>query len=253
MKQLIRQKLKAFSIHLALSLLVLLSFLLYAFYVWYPAPYYEVAGLDRITLVLITVDLILGPTLTFILYKKNKPHLKLDLGIIAIVQLAALAYGINTIYQGHPAYVVFAVDRFELIPAAEIDPSTAKREEFRTSMLWKPLLAFARIPENREEHNKLLFEVVMEHKPGVERRPKYYEPLEGHLEEMLERAMSTKKLLADAHAKDSISGFLESHKGKLGDYAFFPLVGKSKDVILAIRRKTGEMVGTLPIDPWAYY
>ncbi len=253
MRHVIKEKLKAFTIHLALSLLVLSSFLLYAFYIWYPAPYYEVAGLDRITAILIAVDLVLGPTLTFLLYRKGKPRLKFDLTLIAIVQLAALAYGMNTIYEGHPAYVVFAVDRFELVPVTDVDPGTAKHEEFKTSTLWKPVLAFAKIPEEREERNKLLFEVVVEQKPGVERRPQYYEPIGNHLNDMLRRAMKPEKLLDSPEIRKHLADFLRTHKGKMEDYAFFPLVGKSKDLIVAIRRETGEMTGTLPIDPWNYY
>lgn len=109
------KKLKASLLHFALSLVVIGSFALFASQVWYPSPFLEISGLLAILLILVTVDLILGPLLTFVVYKPNKPRLKLDLTVIAFVQLAALGYGMYTIHQGHPAYVTFAVDRFTLI------------------------------------------------------------------------------------------------------------------------------------------
>lgn len=250
MKQLLQQKFKAAAIHLGLSTLVLTTFFLYVLLIWYPAPYGQISGLGHIATVLVGVDLVLGPLLTFILYRKNKPRLKFDLSVIAVIQLAALAYGIHAVYERHPSYVVFAVDRFELIAAKDVDPSQAKLDEFKVSELWLPKLVFAKLPEDREEHNRLLFEVVLGGLPGVQWRPQYYEPIENHLQDMLPRAMDSDWFFNNEQNQLKLEAFLDEKGGSVEDFAYFPLVGKEKDVVLAIRRDNGEIIGSIDVYPW---
>jgi len=250
MKKTLQQKLKAAAIHLSLSTVILSSFLLYVFFIWYPSPYAEISGLGYIVTVLVGVDLVLGPLLTFILYKKNKPHLLFDLSVIVLIQFAALSYGMYAVYKKHPSYVVFAVDRFELIAAKDVDPTQARREEFKVSELWFPKHVFAKIPEDREEHNQLLFDVVLGGQLGVQWRPQYYEPLEDHLQTMLNAAMDAGQLFNSKNRKNRLNAFLHKHGGAVSDYAFFPLVGKEKDVVMAVRSDTGELTGAIDVYPW---
>ena len=44
-------------------------------------------------LLMIGVDVVIGPLLTLIVFDPKKKHLKFDLVVIAALQLAALAYG----------------------------------------------------------------------------------------------------------------------------------------------------------------
>ena len=108
-------KLHAFLIHLAGSALVVGALCAIIFFVWYPAPYFAAKGASGVLRVLIGVDLILGPTLTLILFRPRKPGLVFDLSIIATIQLAALVFGTTVIYQERPYYAVFAVDRFQVL------------------------------------------------------------------------------------------------------------------------------------------
>ena len=73
------------------------------------------------------MDVVLGPVITFIIYKPKKKYLLLDLSIIALFQVAALSYGLHTIFQGRPTFVVFSVDRFETVRTIDIDPASAKK------------------------------------------------------------------------------------------------------------------------------
>ena len=65
--------------------------------------------------------LALGPLLTLIAFKSGKPSLKFDLSCIVLLQLGALLYGGTLFHQQRPAFVVFGVDRFTTIPAAEVE------------------------------------------------------------------------------------------------------------------------------------
>lgn len=112
--------LKAAAIHLGISTVIagIILFLVYG--VWYPAPLSEALGVTDIFLMLLGIDLALGPLLTLIVYKPLKKTLKLDLAVIACVQLAALLYGLHTVGSGRPAYMVFTKDRFDLVLAYEV-------------------------------------------------------------------------------------------------------------------------------------
>ena len=93
--------------------------------VWYPQPLFEAAGGSHLLFILAGVDVVLGPTITLVIFDlKKKPlrTLKFDLAVIAILQLAALLYGIHLVFQARPVYVVFVKDHFSLVTAAQIDP-----------------------------------------------------------------------------------------------------------------------------------
>jgi hypothetical protein len=75
--------------------------------------------------------MVLGPLLTLIAFKSGKPSRKFDLCGIVLLQLGALLYGGMIVYQQRPAFVVFGVDRFTTIPAAEVDFDRIKYPELK--------------------------------------------------------------------------------------------------------------------------
>ena len=90
------------------------------FFVWYPLPLAKAVGVTHIFLMMLTIDVIIGPLLSLLVYKEGKKSLKFDLMVIIIIQLSALCYGIYSIEQGRPAWLVYNVDRIELVRKNEI-------------------------------------------------------------------------------------------------------------------------------------
>ena len=72
-----KDKITAFLIHFAISAVLMLIAGFITFYLWYAAPYFELFDVKPIFLMMLGIDLILGPLLTFIVYKKNKSTLSL--------------------------------------------------------------------------------------------------------------------------------------------------------------------------------
>ncbi|MDG4553623.1 MAG: hypothetical protein P9E24_05180 [Candidatus Competibacter sp.] len=62
-------QLHAFVIHLATSVTIFLIFLGIMFFVWYPAPYFEIDGGWKVPRILAGLDVVLGPLLTLIVFK----------------------------------------------------------------------------------------------------------------------------------------------------------------------------------------
>ncbi len=168
---------KAAGSHLALSILVIGGIATAAFVLWYPHGLYKVAGLDRILLVMLGIDLTAGPLLTLILYRPEKWGLKFDLTVVAIAQLAFLVYGLNTLKEGRPVFLVGTPETFTVVFASEIDPADlaqASKPEWRQLSWIGPRLVAAQMPEDPEKRH-LVMEEFMAGGPGLERSPKYYE------------------------------------------------------------------------------
>lgn len=245
----LKEKLKASAIHLLISTIVLSIFITIFLTIWYPEPYASVSSLQNVLLILVSVDLILGPTLTLIIYKRQKPSLKFDLTIIALIQLIALGYGTYSIYKSHPVYIVYAIDRFELVSAQEALPDRSKYEDFKITKLGKPILVYAQRPESSEERNKLLFE-TLSGLPDIERRPEYYEPFAKFIDTVFSKGRNIEDYKNKAEYKNKVENFLLKYGKTSNDYAFLPLVGKEKDVLWAWDRATKQPIDILDISPW---
>lgn len=215
---------------------------------WYPSPYFEIDGGWVVLKILIVVDVILGPLLTLIIFKKNKPGLKFDLSIIAAIQLAAIIYGGNIIYQERPIFIVFAVDRFTLVSAQDINIRQLTKSSLTEGSHREPLPVFAKPPGNIKEKNKLILG-VLSGEADLEFRAEYYEPFFPHLRDALSRSLEPKQFHKGTN-KHIINKFLEKHNKKEGDLAFFPIIGKNKDMLLTVNRLNGEIIGAIDINPW---
>ena len=246
-----KDKLKAFSIHLFISATVVGAVVVLIFFFWYPRPYFDANGAWTVLRVLVMVDLVLGPLLTLVLFKRGKKGLVLDMCFIAAIQLAALVYGVHVIYSERPYYLAFAVDRFEVIGKVEIDANKIKYPELKIKPIQGPILVYADFPKDKKEREKFLFETVMEGKPDLERRPEYYHPYLLNKEKVLQKAKSLSELVKhEAPNQKKIDKFLKKHTGTQENYLFLPLVGKNNDLALVLDKNSGLPVDGIAIDPW---
>ena len=106
--------------HLLISIFIglLLSWMI--FLLWYPSPLNQATGILTIFFMLLIIDVILGPFLSWLVYKEGKKTLIFDLIVIVLLQISALSYGIYNIIQARPVWIVYSVDRFDLIRYNEI-------------------------------------------------------------------------------------------------------------------------------------
>src|ERR1700741_2418389 len=115
---------KASLIHLGMSEAIGIAVVALMLFVWYPRPYFSAMGGDTLILLLIGVDVVIGPMITLIIFDPKKKGLRFDLSVIAALQLAALAYGCSVMFTSRAVYNVFVVDRFETVAANQIDEAS---------------------------------------------------------------------------------------------------------------------------------
>ncbi len=117
-------RLKASAIHFGISLILAAAAALLVFLVWYPYPYRSISGGSDLFLLVVAVDVIMGPLMTLAIFNLAKPRkeLRRDLAIVGLLQLAALAYGLWTVAVARPVHLVFEIDRFRVVHAIDIEP-----------------------------------------------------------------------------------------------------------------------------------
>lgn len=108
---------QAFAIHMAISLVIFFILLVCITQFWYPGILFDTGNGWKAIVIIVGIDLILGPLLTLIVFNPLKSSLKFDLTIIALVQSAALIYGTWTIHQTRPIALAFINTSFMTIYA----------------------------------------------------------------------------------------------------------------------------------------
>ena len=246
-----RGRLKASAIHLALSLLLALAAACLVFLVWYPYPYREISGGRELFLILVAVDVVMGPLMTLAVFNKAKPRGELlrDLGIIALLQLAALAYGLWTVAIARPVHLVFEIDRFRVIHAIDVPSELLVRAppELRTLPLFGPSLISVRDFKDSTES----FEATMAALRGAEigGRPDFWQPYAKAKSQVLARA----KPVADLNARfpantKEIQTALQASNREPGSVGYIPMVGRQSFWTVLIDLRTAEVLAFVPID-----
>lgn len=244
-------KLRAFLVHLGLSAAIVGAVCATIFLVWYPHPYFAAKGAWDVLRVLVGVDLVLGPTLTLLLFKPQKPGLLFDLSVIASIQLSALLYGTTVIYQERPYFAVFAVDRFQVLARRDVDASQIGADELSDKPLAGPILAVAVLPEDPKEFQALLEEVLFENKPDIERRPEYWHPYSSRSADVLARGQSLTDLAkARPESRERIEAIIASMHSDGAEPIYVPLVGRGRDFTFIIDGETARPIEIIDVDPW---
>lgn len=244
-------KLRAFLSHLAISGSIVGIVVALVFFVWYPSPFFQATGTVSVLRVLIGVDLVLGPMLTAIVFKPRKPYLKLDLAVIATVQLAALIYGVSVLYQERPYYMVFAVDRFHVLARKDAVIENPAETAWIHKPFIGPVTVVANLPADLAARQRLVEETVFEGKPDIERRPEFWGPYETYGHEIGARAAKLGKIRTGAPASVAALTALVKRSGKPeSELGFLPVVAKKRNVTAIVDRSSNSIVGILDVDPW---
>ncbi len=241
--------------HLAASAAAAIGCAFLVFGLWYPFPYGELAGGRGLFLLIVGVDVVCGPLLTLIVYDRRKPRAELlrDIGIVVLIQLAALVYGVAAAAQARPVFLAFEGNRFRVVCAPDIETENLARapEALRRPGLGGPRLIGARLarPDDADfpESIKLSLGGVP---PAF--RPERWVDYDVQRQDVV-RAIQPLSTLrrkhpsrqADIDAAVRQAGLAEDRLG------FLPLVSKRRDDWVAfVDRESAVPVAYLPLDGW---
>lgn len=246
-----KDKITAFLVHLAISCVIALVGMAIVYLIWNPYPLYKATGITKIFLLMLGIDIVLGPLLTLIVYKKGKKTLNFDLAVIAVLQLSALAYGLYHVYEGRPVWIAYNVDRFDLIRVNEIDIRNLSQAklQYRKPSYTQPQYVAAVIPrDNIEQKNQILFDELGS---GIapSQRPELYQPLETAYPNIIKRAQNLSQL-NQYNNPTTVQTILAKYPQA---DSFVPLKANAVDMTVLIDKKTGgKVVKIVDLRPWQY-
>jgi hypothetical protein len=240
-------RLRGFLIHLAVSVALGLTATGIIFLIWYPSPLEQAIGVTSIVLILLGVDVVAGPLLTFAVCKQGKKSLKYDLMLIVLVQISAFIYGIHIIAQGRPVWIVFNKDSFVAVQAFEMKHNYMEKakSEYQVTSFSGPGWVALHYPSDTEQ-KRVLYESAFK---GVDlpRRADFYEPIGNQMELIKQKAQELSQLNQfnkPEEVKVELAKWPEAN-------AFLPLNAREIPVSVLIKRETGVVVAIVNLKPWS--
>ena len=241
------KRLKFFLSHLAISAIIAFLAIIIVFCVWYPFPLAKAIGVTYIFLMLLAIDIIVGPVLGFIVYKEGKKSLKMDLGVIIIIQLAALFYGIYSIFEGRPAWLVYNVDRFELVRNNEIVENNIAdaMPQFQHPSWGKPQYVAVEFAKDNETRNDDTFAEALGG-ISIAQRPERYVELTQAKNQIQQRALQLKEL-EQYNSKTEVKKTLAKYPKA---DAWLPLKANAVDMVVLVNKESASIIKIVDLRPW---
>ena len=247
-----KSRAKAAGIHLGLSALVALVAGLLVFALWYPFPYREISGGRDLFRLVVAVDVVLGPLITFAIFNRRKPRaeLKRDLVVVALLQLAGLAYGLYTVNLARPVHMVFEYDRFRVIHQVEIPLELEARAPagIPVAPLGGPtVIALRPFRSNAEQAD---FTVAALQGLSLSARPELWQPYEAARAEVLQAAKPVAELKRRFPQRSAEIDAALARAQRSGDQAaYLPLMArKAEGWTVLLDARSAEVIGYLPLD-----
>lgn len=248
----LRRALRASGWHLLGSVLVALLAGYLVFGIWYPYPYRELVGGRELFLIVVAVDVMCGPMLTLVLFNhlKSRRELILDLSLVALIQLGALAYGLHTVAQARPVYLAFEVDRFRAVTYADIQHDVLKPEQGGLQSIgWgRPQVIGTRSPANGDEMLRSLELSLSGFDPSV--RPDWWVPYAAVTEKVLRQAKPVVELRnKKPNETHLINAAIRDAKRDESQLVWLPVTSfQSTGWVSFLDKSTAEILSFAPID-----
>lgn len=243
-------RLRAAGIHLGLSALIAALAAALVFGLWYPTPFREISGGRELFFIVVAVDVVLGPLITFAVFDRRKPwrELRRDLAIVGIIQIAGLLYGLHTVYVARPAVMVLEVDRLRVLTAVDLPAAALAKAppEFRELPWHGTHVLAARRATDAERLESI--EMAM---AGVDigQRPEFWLPASATKAALLQSAKPLSELRKRHVARSAeLQKYIEATGRSDERLKFLPLFARRTDWVALLDAGSGELVGYAPFD-----
>ena len=241
------KRLKFFLSHLSISFLIALLVVGLVFFIWYSSPLATAVGVTHIFLMLLVIDVILGPLLGLLVYKEGKKTLKFDLSVIILIQIAALCYGVFSIEQGRPAWLVFHADRFELVRKNDLilENIGQAQPQFQQVSWTGPQFAAVKLAVSPQQRQNDMFIEVL---GGISlaRQPARYVELSQAKNQIQQRALPLIEL-EQYNSKTEVEKTLAKYPNA---DAWLPLKANAVDMVVLVNKESASIIKIVDLRPW---
>ena len=238
-------RIQAALIRLGISLLLFgLAWLLIRLW-WYPDFFFWIDGGWQGLRLIILADLVLGPLLTYVVFKAGKPGLKFDLGVLAVIQALAFTAGMTVVYLERPLALVYVDGAFFSMSGSDYRQAglevPALYEVGANRNSGPPWIQVA-IPEDYEAQSELRLAAMQSGTP-LRLLTQAYEPF-----------TADDSFRQDAFDLDLLKRFDQQPlhtldwrriHGPLDAYRYYPIGARHGYVFLGFNRETDALTGVL--------
>ncbi|MFZ6689416.1 TfpX/TfpZ family type IV pilin accessory protein [Undibacterium sp. SXout11W] len=244
-------RLKAMFFHVLISGVIAGVGSLLILLLWYPWPLSEMSGGWSLLLLVCSVDVVLGPLLTFVIFDTRKPRSEIvrDLTIIAVLQLSGLCYGVHTVYLARPVVIAFEGKLFRVVSAIEIEDNELSKapEKFKTLSLTGPTFVGTREVSSEDER----FDAIAHAMVGSDKsmRPIFWQAYEKSVPRILSDSKPLTTLLKNyPEQKNALDQVLAKSGKKMDELRYLPLISKFAVWTILLDAKTAQPVSYLSVD-----
>lgn len=213
---------------------------------WYGTPWRQLLGAGGIFGLIVAVDVVSGPLLTAVLANPRKSRREhwIDLSLVASIQLAALAYGMWTVYSARPVVLAFEVDRLVVVTANEVQVDQLREAlpEFQRLSWTGPRIVSLRKPRSSEEFLRSVEQSIQGTTQAM--RPGWWRPYIEAVPEVLKRADALQALMERRPAdRDELEKAAGQSGHAIANLRYLPLTSSRSDDWVALISETGNVVG----------
>lgn len=238
---------RASGFHFLISFIVGLLLLSLCWFIWYPAPMLMAIGGHEIFLLVVGIDVVLGPSLTLVVFKSGKKSLKFDLAAIALLQICAMTYGVSTLLEVRPAYVAALGDQFQVVQAAEVTDANLAKAKTELPW-WGPRWVGTKAPTDRYDVDAV--QAIAAVGAGRGHLPQLHVPYDSMAAEILERAQPIAVLKKrDAAQAIKIDAWLAKHGHDEQTAKFQPIKIRASTFVVVVDAKSAAVIGIAPFKP----
>lgn len=239
-------RIKASLIHFSISLVIVSFAAGWVFLILYPGLLASISNVNDIFALIVLVDVCLGPLITLVIFNKKKKELKFDLAVVGLVQIAALSYGLHTLFIARPAYIVFNASQFDLVYANDFDRKAFVAAElpFKSLPVWGPKIVAAEMPKDEKLAAKIVLLSLTEGKE-LQVMPEYYENYsDAEITSKVIEFMTPIKKLKEYNPKriDDIDQLIAKYQKNGTVLGFYPFYANSEALTAIIDGATGAVL-----------
>ena len=242
---------QAFATHLSISMAIFFVLLYLIIFYWYPSYYFHIDGGYRGIATIFFVDVVLGPGLTWLLFKPGKPGLKFDMTVVVALQVAALTWGLNNVVSERPALTVFYDGKFSCMNHAEVSGFDIERLAIDDKD--PPLLAVLPRPDTHEEYQDMMLEAFGRSSAEIYVYGEKFLPMDvaGIVHLMNYKLDVENSFVGSDEQKAKYSEtwmkYIEHNPDAFGQYLFYPMSCRYRRVLAVFDPERSEIVDFVPV------
>jgi hypothetical protein len=242
----LRFRLFASGLHLAASVAIAALASVLVFWLWYPSPYAQMAGGVQLFLMVVAIDVVMGPALTAVIAYPGKPKRELarDLAVLVVLQFAALGYGLYTMAQARPVALMFEFDRLRVLSAVEVDTSQlANAPKGRNALPWTGPWTLAVVkPTDATEFMRTLDQELAG--LPLAAQPKYWREYEPHAADVWRVAQPIQAMLKQhPTSADTLRRIADKAGSTVDALRFLPVQARQPDWVAVLAQPNARVIG----------